>query len=113
MLDNRDFSPPDSDIDRQIRIDKMRHELDEIAAGNMFSGSFGPVPPNIEEAFLKQAFVFERAELDTDFNRLLKRGVVMVPPPELDDTALSAKLREVIRALAEMRCFLHDTDHLN
>jgi len=113
MLDNRDSSPHDPDIDRQIRIEKMRHELDEIAGGHMFSGSFGPVPPGIEEAFLEQALAFERAESDTDFNRLLKRGVVMVPPAELDDAALSAKLREVIHALAEMRCFLHDTDHLS
>jgi hypothetical protein len=37
----------------------------------------------------------------------------MVPPAELDDAALRAKLSEVIHALAEMRCFLYETDHLN
>lgn len=107
--------PPDeeAEIDRQIRIEKMKEELDQIGGGTMLSGGFGPIPSRIEAAFLEQALAFERADLDTDFNRLVRRGVAMVPPGELDDSALNAKLWEVIRELAEMRCFLYDTDHLN
>ena len=56
---------------------------------------------------------FEKAELDTNFNRLVQRGVEMGPPAELDDSNLHAKLQEVLQTLGEMRCFLHDTDHLS
>jgi hypothetical protein len=107
--------PPDeeAEIDRQIRIEKMKEELDQITGGETRSGGFGPISSALEEAFLEQALAFERAELDTDFNRLVRRGVALVPPAELDDSALNAKLWEIIRDLAEMRCFLYDTNHLN
>lgn len=103
----------EADIDREIRIERMKREIDEIAGGKMCSGSFGPVPSRIEEAFLEQVLAYERAEFDTNFNRLVQRGVAMPPAAELDDVALSAKLWEVIRELGELRCFLHDTEHLS
>jgi hypothetical protein len=106
--------PPDeeAEIDREIRIEKMKRELDEIAGGKVHSGNFGPVPSKLEEAFLEQALAYERAEFDTNFNRLVQRGVAMPPATELDDAAVSEKLWEVVRELGEMRCFLHDTNHL-
>ena len=98
---NANPQPSDEEgaIDREIRIEKMKRELDEIAGGKMRSGSFGPVPLKMEEAFLEQALAYERAAFDTNFNRLVQRGVTLLPAAELDDAALSAKLREVIRAL--------------
>lgn len=110
MTHPRDDEP---DIDREIRIENMKRELDEIAGGKMFSGSFSPVPLKLEEAFLEQALAYERAEFDTNFNRLVRNGVAMPRAAELDDSALTAKLAEVIRELAQLRCFLHDTDHLS
>lgn len=103
----------EADVDREIRIEKMKCELDEIAGGKMLSGSFGPVSPEIEETFLEQVLAYERAEFDTNFNRLIQRGGALPPAAELDDASLSAKLAEVIRELVELRCFLEDTDHLS
>jgi hypothetical protein len=54
-----------------------------------------------------------KAHFDTNFSRLIQLGVEMIPPVELDDTKLHAKLQEVLYALAAMRCFLHNTDHLS
>ena len=110
--------PPDRpddefDVDREIRIEKMKRDLDEIGGGKMVSGSFGAVPSEMEEAFLEQVLAYERAEFDTDFNRLIHRGVALPPAAELDDASLSAKLEEVIRELVKLRCFLEDTDHLS
>lgn len=113
MSDNPHPPGDEADVDREIRIEKMRQELDEIAGGKMISGHLGPVTSKIEEAFLEQVLAYERAELDTNFNRLVQRGVALPPPAELDDAALSAKLTEVIHELGELRCFLHDTDHLS
>lgn len=113
MHDNPPSSDEESDIDRQIRIARMKDELDQIAGGKMFTGALGPVSPALEEAFLEQALAFERAEFDTDFNRLARVGVIMVPPAELDDAAATARLWEIIHELARMRCFLYHTDHLS
>jgi hypothetical protein len=101
------------DVDREIRIENMKRELEELSNESMISGSFGDASPELEEIFLERVCEFEKAELDTNFNKLVQRGVEMVPPAELDDSNLHAKLQEVLQTLAEMRCFLHDTDHLS
>jgi hypothetical protein len=102
-----------SNVDREIRIERMKRELEELSGGAMISGSVGDVPPELEEVFLERACAWERAPYDTNFNRLVQRGIEMIPPPELDDRTLRVKLQEVFCALAAIRCFLHDTDHLS
>ncbi|MGE5213295.1 MAG: hypothetical protein ACM3NN_06330 [Nitrospirota bacterium] len=107
-------SPGDKrDVDHEIRIEKMKRELQQLSGEQFVSGGFGEVPPELEEIFLERVSEFEKAEFDTNFDRLVHRGVEMVPPAELDDSTLDAKLHEVLQALAEMHCFLHDTDHLS
>jgi hypothetical protein len=66
------------DVDREIRIEKMKRELEELSSESMISGSFGDVSPELEEIFLERVCEFEKAELDTNFNRLVQRGVGMV-----------------------------------
>jgi hypothetical protein len=108
-----DWPEDDTDIDREIRIEKMKRELDEIADGKMICGGFEQLPLEIEEKFLEQVLAFERAETDTNFNRLERRGVVMPPAAELDDASLREKLAEIIVELAALRSFIEDTDHLS
>lgn len=79
MRDLPPSSDEQTDIDRQIRIEKMKNELDQIAGGEILSGSFGPVFSALEESFLEQVLAFERADLDTNFNRLVQRGVALLP----------------------------------
>src|SRR5438128_4794090 len=108
------YQPDDrEDVDREIRIEKLKHELDRLAGGSMISGGFGDVPLAIEESFLEYARKFEEAELDTTFNRLVERGIVLEPPSELDDASLHAKLGNLLCALATMRCFVENTNHLS
>jgi hypothetical protein len=103
----------ESDVDREIRIEKMKRELEERNGGPFVSSAFGEVSPELEEIFLERVCAFEEAECDSNFNRLVQRGVEMAPPDELDDASLHAKLQEVLDALAAIRFFLHDTDHLS
>lgn len=103
----------EADVDREIRIEKMKRELDDLSGGSMISGNFGEVSPSLEEAFLTHSCDFEKASYDTNFNRLVQHGIGMVPPTEPDDTSLRAKLQEVLCALGGMRCFLEHTDHLS
>jgi hypothetical protein len=112
----RDTSYPDDDedeIDRVIRIEKIKRELDEVTGGKMLCGSFGKVPTEIEALFLEHVLAYERAEFDTNFNRLVQRGVALPPAAEIDDATLREKLAEVTRELMELRCFLYHTDHLS
>jgi hypothetical protein len=102
-----------TDVDREIRIERMKGELDDLAGGSMISGAFEQVSPELEEIFLTRVCEFEKAPWDTNLNRLVQRGVAMTPAAELDDASLRAKLDEVLRALGTMRCFLEDTDHLS
>src|SRR6266481_10228732 len=106
-------SENEADIDREIHIERMKRELEELSGGAIVSGNVGDVPPELEELFLERACAFEKASYGTNFNRLVQRGVEMIPPPELDDRTLRAKLQEVLCALAAIGCFLHDTDHLS
>jgi hypothetical protein len=101
------------DVDREIRIEKMKRELEELSGGSMVSGSVEEVSSELEEIFLERVCEFEKAPWGTNFDRLVHLGVEMIPPAELDDARLTVKLDEVIRVLATIRCFLHDTDHLN
>ncbi len=70
----------DADVDREIRIEKMKRELNDLAGGSMISAGFGEVLPGLEEAFLARACEFEKAPYDTNFNRLVQRGAEMVSP---------------------------------
>lgn len=108
-------SKPDNeaDVDREIRIEKMNRELEDLSGGSMISGGFGEVPPRLKEAFLTRACEFEKAPYGTNFNRLVQVGIEMIPPAELDDASLHAKLHDVLSALATIRCFVEDTDHLS
>lgn len=101
-----DPTPGDeADVDREIRIEKMKRELEELSGGAMISGSVGDMPLELEEVFAVRACAWERAPYDTNFNRLVQRGIEMIPPAELDDCTLRVKLQEVLCALAATRVF--------
>jgi hypothetical protein len=56
---------------------------------------------------------FEEQEESSLFDDLAQAGVTLPAPDELDDPQLTAKLWEIIDALAVRRNFLHNTDHLS
>ena len=59
------MSPYDSQsdelpIDREIRIEKMKRELEELSGGSLISGGSGELPPSLEEEFLDLVLKFEK-----------------------------------------------------
>jgi hypothetical protein len=100
-------------VDREIRIEKLRREIQEVAGIDMISGTKADCDAGVEEAFLEHVLALETHGFICPFDALTRDGSDLPPPEKLDDAALSAKLRELIHALAERRLFLHSTDHLS
>ena len=100
-------------VDREIHIEKLRREIDEVAGSEMFSGKTSDCDPKVEEAFLENVLALETHGFACPFDVLVKDGFDLPPPEQLDDAALTAKLWALIRELARRRLFLHSTDHLS
>ena len=100
-------------VDRDIRIEKLRREIDAVAGGEMFTGKVAEADPKLEEAFLEQVLALETHGFSSPIEALATDGFTLPPPEQLNDTLLAAKLEELIRELARRRLFLHNTDHLS
>lgn len=100
-------------IDQQIRINELKHEAEELSGGEMSSFEADDLPPDIAEQFWDQVVAFEKAPRTTHIRRLQEAGVEMPPVEELPDREVSARLWEVIHALAEQGVFLLSTNHLS
>jgi len=99
--------------DREIRIEKLQQQLNEISGGEMISHKAADCDPELEEAFLEQVLALETQGFICPFDVLMKDGVPLPAPEELDDAALNPTLWELIRALAKRRLFLYHTNHLS
>jgi len=100
-------------VDHEIRIEKLRREIDEVTGGKMMAGKVADFDSKVEEAFLENVLALETHGFVCPFDALTRDGFDLSPPEKLDDAALTAKLRELIHALAARRLFLHSTDHLS
>ena len=103
----------DSDHERRKRIDELQRRADEVAGGEMVAWKSDELSPEIEEDFLRSVIAYETAPLTTHFQQLEEAGVELPAPETLDDERLTAKLWEVIEALARIRVFLESTNHLS
>jgi hypothetical protein len=100
-------------VDREIRLEKLRRDIDEIAGGEVFSGKVADCDPKLEESFLEHVLALETHGFTSPFDTLIQEGFDLLLPEKLDDVTLTAKLWELIRELAKRRLFLHCTNHLN
>jgi hypothetical protein len=100
-------------IEQYLHIAEMKAELNELSDGMMAMGTCEDMGQGLEEDFLESILAYERAE-QVPFRTLLERdGVTLPAPNELSDEELSAKLDEVIQAMARQRNFLDCTNHLS
>lgn len=100
-------------VEQEIRIEKLRREINEITGEESFSDKTTECPPEVEEAFLEQVLALETHGSVCPFEVLAREGFSLPPPEELDDAALPGKLQELIVELAKRRLFLESTDHLS
>ena len=98
------------DVDREIRLNKLRRALED--AGAVFPLDDDDLPPDVEEAFLENVLAFETAPKTTYAKRLLTASIWLPCPDSLSSEALTEKLKEVVHGLAQQQTYLSHTDHL-
>lgn len=79
----------------------------------MFKSESEECPPEVSAQFWQSVAAYEQAPVTTHFQQLEEYGIELPAPESLDERRLRAKLWEVIEALARLRVFLSQTDHLS
>ena len=100
-------------VNQEIRINRLKREIQQLAQGKATFGNSPDCPKDIEENFLRYILTYERAQWTTHFEQLTRCSVKLPPPEEMDDHELTAKLWELIHELARHQTFLECTNHLN
>ena len=103
----------EDDIDREKKIAELKRQAQELTGGKMLEGEAEDTPPEIAEGFWRHVVDYEKAPWTTNFKQLEEAGIQLPAPETLDDEQVTKKLWEVIRALALLRVFLEQTDHLS
>lgn len=104
-----------NELDQEQRIESLRRELQERLGGSPLYDSLPPEfdTADFEESLLRQMLDYETSEPIAPLTLLQNAGVTISAPEQLDDTALAAKLNELIHQLASIGIYLQRTNHLS
>lgn len=111
--DSPDLDAVLEEIDAEIRANEQKETVRGMLGDDAFLYDSDELPPEIREQFWKNVQKAEGQEWVSTRQWLTEDGVELPAPEELDDRQLSAKLWEVIHAMARRRTFLYHTDHLS
>src|SRR5579871_5023041 len=100
-------------IDQEIRINELKAEAEALSGGTIYSDGSDDCPPDIAEQFWERVVAFEKAPWTSHFKQLTDAGVDLPRPESLSDAELTAKLWEVIQAMAKTHVYLEHTNHLS
>jgi hypothetical protein len=99
--------------ERRRHIRELQEKLQRIAGGPVSMGFSQDCPDEIRERFLESVVAFEEADPVPLFDELIKMGLRLPAPEEMDDVQLHDKLWEAIRCMSLLGSYLHNTDHLS
>lgn len=97
----------------EAQADEFVPEGEEAVAEGELVWMSEECPPEMAAQFRMSVAAYEQAPWTTHFQELVDAGVELPAPESMDDRKLAAKLSEVIDALARLRVFLSQTDHLS
>lgn len=109
-MDNSDDLEPE---EREARIESLKRQAEELTGASATPFKSENCSPEIEEQFWEQMVVYEQADDVLPFDLLVKSGISLPPPDDLDDPSLTTKLWEVIHGLSLLGAYLEHTDHLS
>ena len=95
---------------QEERIAKLRQEVEKLGGSTM---SLESMPADMEEEFLRHVLEYETAEAISLLKLLENAGLEIPAPDQLDDNALTTKLKEIIERMAAVGAYLMHTDHLS
>jgi len=95
---------------QEERIAKLRQEVEKLGGSTM---SLESMPADMEEEFLRHVLEYETAEAISLLKLLENAGLEIPAPDQLDDNALTVKLKEIIERMAAVGAYLMHTDHLS
>jgi hypothetical protein len=104
---------PHHDEGQDGRIAELKRRAEQTVTGRMSAWESDSLSPEDREQFWRCVVEYETAPSTNHFQQLTDDGVELPEPDTLDDEMLRSKLWEVIGALARIRVFLSETDHLS
>jgi hypothetical protein len=100
-------------IDREIRLNEAWHEADEMAREQVRQEGLQGEEAEKSIQSWREMCAYDTAPDSSQHEIFRAEGIELPPAEDLDDDALTAKLQEVIAALAARNTFLSSTDHLS
>ncbi len=98
---------------REVRIQQLKQQAAELSGEEMISIEAEHCTPEIEEEFWEHIVAFAQTKRLPLLEVLVKAGISVPSPDELNDGQLLAKLWEVIDGLFLQGIYLEHTDHLS
>jgi hypothetical protein len=99
--------------DPETRVEDLKARAAALDGGQMRTWTSPDCPSGIEKQFWEQVVAFESAAEEQPFEVLIRSGLTLPSPEELDDAQITKKLWDVIHGMAFLRMFLSFTDHLS
>ena len=101
--------------DQERRIEILRRELQKLVGDTPLYDSLPEEfdTADCEEELLRQTLEFATSEPIAPFTLLQNAGITISDPEQLDDTALTPMLNELIHQLASVGIYLQRTNHLS
>lgn len=99
--------------DQEDRINELKQQADQAARGEMIAWESDTLSPEQREQFWRRVVECEAAPSTNHFQQLTEAGLELPEPDATDDEDLTSKLWEVLDALAWMRVFISQTNHLS
>ena len=95
---------------QEERIAKLRQEVERLGGSTM---SLDSMPADMEEEFLRHVLEYEQAEPISLLQLLENSGLEVLPPDQLDQETLTAKLKAIVERMASLGAYLLHTDHVS
>ena len=99
--------------DQEDRIDELKQQAEHAARGEMRAWESDTLSPERREQFWRRVVEYEAAPSTNYFQQLTEAGIELPEPDATHDEELTSTLWALIGALARMRVFVSQTDHLS
>ena len=96
---------------QEERIIKLRQELEKD--GETIETLSDDIPPDLEEKLLTAMLQSRTAVPVSLWDLLMRAGLEIPKPDQLDDNALTSKLTEIVDGMASLNAYLVHTNHLS